>query len=70
MSTTFKIFQEECIACEQCVSVSQERIKINDEQKAFFVSTGEDTANFGSEDSQYIFSAIDTCPNDCIKEIG
>lgn len=71
MSSTFHIKQEECNGCAICVELANGLIKLNDKGVACFTTGGTgDTANFGSEDSNYIFNAIDACPQNCIEEIG
>lgn len=40
MSVTFEIHQENCTGCAACVKLLQEEIKINDDEKAYFVKTG------------------------------
>lgn len=70
MSVTFEIHQENCTGCAACVKLSQEEIKINDDEKAYFVKTGTNIANFGSDRWPDIFAARDECPSECIEEIG
>jgi len=70
MSSTFRIIQENCTGCGRCVPVSNDEIALNDNGVAYFVSTGEDTANFGTDTARYIFAAIEECPSDCIEEMG
>ena len=70
MSVTFEIHQENCTGCATCVKLSQEEIKINDDEKAYFVKTGDNIANFGPDRWPDIFAARDECPSECIEEIG
>lgn len=70
MSITFKINQEDCTGCALCVPISQEQIKINDAQKAYFVRTGEDIVNLGTDEDDCIFAALEACPANCIKQWG
>lgn len=70
MSVTFEIHQENCTGCAACVKLSQEEIKTNDDEKAYFVKTGNSIANFGPDRWPDIFAASDECSSDCIEEIG
>ncbi|MBQ9893006.1 MAG: ferredoxin [Bacteroidales bacterium] len=69
MASTFKIHQDVCIGCAECVNVT-DKIALNDAGKAYFVSTGKDTAVFGTDEVGPIFEASGICPVSCIEEIG
>lgn len=69
MASTFHINQENCDGCGRCVEVSNNLIRLNEDNKAYFVGHGT-TATYGSGEWDYIFAAIDECPHDCIIEIG
>jgi ferredoxin len=69
-SSTFQIHQDVCVGCGACVGIAPDHIMINDNGVACFIKTGTDTANFGTEDVSQIFEAAESCPDECIEEIG
>lgn len=69
-SSTFRINQNDCSGCGTCVDAAPEQIAINDNGVAMFIKTESDTANFGTEEVERVFAAAESCPSECIEEIG